>query len=212
VSTSENQSSGQSSNNHPPGHSNQILCLDSTKVNLVTHSRQYGLIAELMPTDTNNSPPISSGPLKIPWPKVDLPPKVPKIPLRHTAQNSHARATHQYSIVDDLAQSPTAMSSLEVLQTCPSQRKALLSSLGFVDPSDDRMITFYIDNTTPHLPPSVAFQILVTIKNVIVHRCIIDEGASTCVMSANVWKTLWSPELVPSTITLRAYDGHPSQP
>jgi hypothetical protein len=50
--------------------------------------------------------------------------------------------THNYNIVDDLAQSPTTMSSLEVLQMCPSQWKDLLSSLGVVDPSYDRMITF----------------------------------------------------------------------
>jgi hypothetical protein len=31
-------------------------------------------------------------------------------------------------------------------------------------------------------------------------------------MSAHVWKWLGSTELVPSTITLRAYDGRPSQP
>ena len=31
-------------------------------------------------------------------------------------------------------------------------------------------------------------------------------------MSASVWKQLGSPELAPSTITLRAWDGHASQP
>jgi hypothetical protein len=31
-------------------------------------------------------------------------------------------------------------------------------------------------------------------------------------MSKSVWKQLGSPELIPSTIMLRAYDGHPSQP
>ena len=30
-------------------------------------------------------------------------------------------------------------------------------------------------------------------------------------MSASVWKQLGSPELAPSTITLRACDGHASQ-
>jgi hypothetical protein len=45
-----------------------------------------------------------------------------------------------------------------------------------------------------------------------VHQCIIDEGASTCIMSKVVWKKHGSPELVPSTIILRAYDGRPSSP
>jgi hypothetical protein len=31
-------------------------------------------------------------------------------------------------------------------------------------------------------------------------------------MSKIIWKQLGSPELIPSAITLRAYDGHPSQP
>jgi hypothetical protein len=104
------------------------------------------------------------------------------------------------------------MSALKVLKTFPSQRKSLLSALGAVDPSNARLITSDLDKAEPRLPPSVAFQILIMIKNLTVHRCIIDEGASTCVMSTNVWKRLGSPELVPSTITLRSYDGRPSQP
>jgi hypothetical protein len=105
-----------------------------------------------------------------------------------------------------------AMSVLEVLQTCPSQRKYFLSTLGEVDPSDTHLITFDLDNVEPCLPSLVSFQIPVKIRNIKIHRCIIDEGASTCIMSKTIWKQLGSPELIPSAITLRAYDGHPSQP
>jgi hypothetical protein len=45
-----------------------------------------------------------------------------------------------------------------------------------------------------------------------IHRCIIDEGTSTCIMSKTVWNKLGSPELVTSAITLRAYDGRPFSP
>jgi hypothetical protein len=45
-----------------------------------------------------------------------------------------------------------------------------------------------------------------------VHRCIIDEGASTCIMSKIVLQKLGSPEIVLPTITLRSYDGRPSSP
>lgn len=31
-------------------------------------------------------------------------------------------------------------------------------------------------------------------------------------MPTNIWKWLGTPDLMPSTISLRAYDGHPSQP
>jgi hypothetical protein len=104
------------------------------------------------------------------------------------------------------------MSVLEVLQTCPTQWKSLLSSLGEVDPADTRLITFDLDSEEPHLPSLVAFQIPVKIQNIMVHQCIIDEGASTCIMSKTVWQKLGSSELVPSAITLISYDGRSSSP
>jgi hypothetical protein len=101
---------------------------------------------------------------------------------------------------------------LEVIQIFPSQCKSLLSSLGAFDPADTRLITFDLDRGEPCLPTLVAFQILVKFWNITVHRCIIDEGASTCIMSKVVWHKLNSTEIVPSAITLRAYDGRPSSP
>jgi hypothetical protein len=100
---------------------------------------------------------------------------------------------HNYSLVDDLAQSPAAMSVLEVLQTCPTQRKSLLSTLGVVDPADTELITFDLDSGEPRLPTLIAFQIPVKIQNITVHWCIIDEGASRCIMSKSVWQKLGSP-------------------
>jgi hypothetical protein len=104
------------------------------------------------------------------------------------------------------------MSVLEVLQTCPTQRKSLLSAMGVVDPADTQLITFDLDSYKPRLPAAVAIQIPIKIRNITVHRCIIDEGASTCIMSKTVWQKLGSPELLPFAITLRAYDGRPSSP
>ena len=55
--------------------------------------------------------------------------------------------------------------------------------MGVVDPTDDQLIFFNAHQLEhPPLPASVAFQILVKIGNANVSRCIIDEGASTCVM------------------------------
>jgi hypothetical protein len=101
------------------------------------------------------------------------------------------------------------MSVLEVLQTCPTQRKSLLSTLGVADPTDTRLITFDLDCGEPCLPTLVGFQILVNIQNIIVHRCIIDEGASTYIMSKLVWNKIGSPKLIPLAITLRVNDGRP---
>jgi hypothetical protein len=101
---------------------------------------------------------------------------------------------------------------LEVLQTYPSQCKSFLSTLGAVNLDDTQLITFDLDRGEPCLPSLLSFQILVKIWNITVHRCIIDEGASTCIMSKVVWKKLNSPDLVPSAITLRTYDGLLSSP
>ena len=125
--------------------------------------------------------------------------------MRRIANNVTVWAALNYSIVDDLAQSPTTMSTLEVLKNFPSQRKALLFSLGVIDPFDSRLITFDLDQGEPRMPPTFFFQIPVSIWNLVVHQCIIDEGASTCLMSTFVWKKIGSPNLQPA---LCAYDGH----
>lgn len=44
----------------------------------------------------------------------------PKGELQCTMHNTSARDTQHYNIIKDLAQVPSAMSVLEVLQTCPS--------------------------------------------------------------------------------------------
>ena len=77
-------------------------------------------------------------------------PKMEKGPNRRVV--NYSKAPHNYSIVDDLAQSLAAMSRLEVLQSCPKQQKALLSALGAIDPANTRMMDFDLDKATPRLP------------------------------------------------------------
>jgi hypothetical protein len=72
-------------------------------------------------------------------------------------------------LIDDLVQSPATMLVLEVLQTCPTQRKSLLSALGVVNPTDTRLITFDLDYGEPRHPALVAFQIPVKIWNITIH-------------------------------------------
>ena len=117
---------------------------------------------------------------------LQLPPFL-RPPIRRVSNNAMARAAISYSIVDDLSQTPTAMSALEVLKTRPMQRKALLAALGVVDPSDSKLITFDTKNGEPCMPSIIAFQIPVSIRNLVVHRCIVDEGESTCIMSTLFW-------------------------
>jgi hypothetical protein len=191
--------------NNPTDHT--ILLTSEEEILLQTRNRQYHAPAESPPIPPETKPTLTRPPLVIPLPTAEPPLRIPCIPLRRNVNNPQAREIHNYSLVDDLAQSLAAMSVLEVLQTCPTQHKSLLSALGVVDPVDTRLITFDLDSGEPHLPALIAFQIPVKIRNITVHRCIIDEGAFRCIMSKIVWQKLGSLELIPSAIILQAYDG-----
>jgi hypothetical protein len=114
--------------------------------------------------------------------------------------------------VEDLAQAPSAMSALEVLQSCPAQRKALLKAIGGIDPTDTNLIVFDLDDHIPRLPPQLAFQIQVVVSDKNICRTVIDEGASTCVMSFACWKAIGSPPLNESQNTLKAFNGSGFKP
>eukprot|EP00253_Pinus_taeda_P029891 PITA_29891 len=45
-----------------------------------------------------------------------------------------------------------------------------------------------------------------------IHRIVIDEGASTCIMFVACWKAISSPTLSQSPMTLEAFDGRESRP
>jgi len=45
-----------------------------------------------------------------------------------------------------------------------------------------------------------------------IHRTVIDEGASTCIMFVACWKAIGSPALSQSPTTLEAFDGRASRP
>ena len=76
----------------------------------------------------------------------------PKSTLRKAVFNPNARAAQFYNVVEDLAQAPCAMSTLEVLQSCPTQRKNLLTTLGVVDLDNTNLIHFNVENYKPTLP------------------------------------------------------------
>jgi hypothetical protein len=78
--------------------------------------------------------------------------------------NPHACVAQNYSIVEYLAQAPSAMSALEVLQSCPTQWKALLKDIGGIDPTDTNLIIFDLEDHISRLPPQLAFQIQVAVE------------------------------------------------
>jgi hypothetical protein len=104
------------------------------------------------------------------------------------------------------------MSALEVLQSCPAQRKALLKATSGIDPTDTNLIVFDLEDHIPRLPPQLTFQIQVVVSDKNICRTVIDEGASTCVMSLACWKAIGSPPLNESQNTLKAFNGSSFKP
>jgi hypothetical protein len=100
------------------------------------------------------------------------------------------------------------MFALEVLQTCPSKRNALLSTLGSLEPSGLNVIKFDFMDVKLLLPYHVAFQIHVEYYKYTIKRAVVDEGASTCMMSLVCWKDIGSPTLSKSSTMLTAFDNH----
>ena len=78
-----------------------------------------------------------------------------KASIKRATHNPNARASQNYNIVEDLAQAPCTMSSLEVLQIFPVQRNALLSVLGAHDLNSLNTISFYAQakSCLPHYVP-----------------------------------------------------------
>ena len=54
--------------------------------------------------------------------------------------------------------------------------------------------------------------IQVGINGLNIHRAFVDEGASTCVMSSTCWKSIGSPTLTLSPISLESFDRRESKP
>jgi len=77
--------------------------------------------------------------------------------VKKSTFNPHARVAQNYSIVEDLAQAPSAMSALEVLQSCPAQRRALLKAIGGIDPTNMNLIVFDLEDHIPRLHPQLVF-------------------------------------------------------
>jgi hypothetical protein len=86
------------------------------KVNVATRSQDY-IYSKAIP-GLDSPPPAPETNLQIEKPEPL--PHIPKGVLKHSTHNINDRASQKYSIIEDLGQTPCAMSTLEVLQTCPS--------------------------------------------------------------------------------------------
>jgi hypothetical protein len=92
----------------------------------------------------------------------------------------------------------------------------LLTALASTEICNPGTIMIDTIDLKPHLPYHVAFQIVVAypMKNFTQNNfcTVVDEGASTCVMSLACWKAIGQPVLSPSPTLLTSFDGHPFQP
>ena len=106
----------------------EIRMMSFETIRLNTRSQSYDKTVEKKDANpsfdkdpSTISPPSSSnGPLVIEKTNIDLILRPPKATLRKSVFNPNARASQFYNVVEDLAQAPCAMSTLNILQSCPT--------------------------------------------------------------------------------------------
>jgi hypothetical protein len=142
--------------------------------------------------------------------------RILKATFKKASHNPKESIAHNYSIVEDLAQTPCVMSDLEVLQIFPLQRKVLLSSLGTSETCNLGAIVLDPNDLKLHLPYYVAFQIVVdyTTKYFTqnIFHTMVDEGTSTCMMSLACWKAIGQLGLSLSPTFLTSFDSWSFRP
>ena len=132
----------------------EINTMSSETINLQTWSQNYVKPADKKEDNSSldKAPPTgspassSNGPLTIEKPNLDMILHPPKSTLRKSVFNPNAWAAQFYNIVEDLTQEPCAMSTLEVLQSCPTQCKNLLTALGALNLDNTNLIHFNVEN------------------------------------------------------------------
>jgi hypothetical protein len=138
--------------------------------------------------------------------------RIRNVEFKKSSHNPNARAAHNHFAVEDLSETPCAMSALEVLQSCPSQRKDQFAALGSTENCNPGTMMLDTTDLKPCLPYKVAFQIVVAYTTKAftrnIFRTVVDEGASTCMMSLACWKAIGQPVLSPSPTLLTIFDGH----
>ena len=100
------------------------------------------------------------------------------------------------------------MLALEILQTSPSQRRALLSPLGVVDPNPFTVVIFETHKVQACFPYHVYFFVHVDVMNNMIKHIVVDEGVVASVMSLDCCKGHSSPTLLKYMTMLTAFDGH----
>jgi len=146
-----------------PSSSNTILMLFSRKPNsdfmVDTWNKDYGNVNPLNSQATNqhtNLTSPSSNPT-LPMITMELTIKPLKGIIHKSAFNPCAKAAQNYNVVEDFAQSSSAMLTLELLKNCPTQKRVLLLDIRCVDPSDSNLVFSSHENYTSRLLAQLAF-------------------------------------------------------
>ena len=186
--------------------------MSSETINLNTRAHSYDPPLEKKLDEVSSDKPSTSTPppsngihIEKPIPEEMFLP--PKSTLRKSVINPNACSSQYYKIVEDLAQAPFTMSALEVLQTCPTQRKNLLTALGSMDPKNSNVIAFKLYDFKSSLSHQLALKLSTKSIGKKVHISILDEGALTLVMSLSYWRAIGSPEINRSSTTLKVFDA-----
>ena len=91
-----------------------------------------------------------------------------------------------------------------------------MSPLGVAETTNLEIIVFDPIDHKPRLSHHVVFNIVVVyaMKSLTqnISRTMVDEGASTCVMSLACWKSIGQPELSPSPTFLTDFDSRSFRP
>jgi len=113
---------------------NDFIFMCDQTFNFHTQAKKYDISKPFhdAPKETSSSHP--GVPLHIERPYFDTLIYPPKRFLQQMIDNRNTQVAHNYSIVEDLGQTPYSMSALEVLQSCPTQRKSLFSAIGGLIP------------------------------------------------------------------------------
>ena len=106
-----NQNLGASCGGTQEGEIPSNIFMMSAHIDIAKRSHDYGGEESSKAKDI----PDATEPLHITKPTVESMPRMPKASSKRSTINPNARAGQDYSIVEDLAQSPSAMSALEVL-------------------------------------------------------------------------------------------------
>ena len=119
-------------------------------ISITTQSKDYSRSCQEAGKEVDGPyPSLASSPLEIERLSAEFIIRPPsKGVLQNSSYNTNTYAAQHYNIVDDLAQVPSTMSVLEVLQIFLSQQKALLSTIGRIDPADSSL-TFDTEDFIP---------------------------------------------------------------